>query len=92
MSEPLLKGDKVVMHTCPEASKHQDKVWKCKTDQQTLGGHTEVVWLEGYRGCFAVEYLKKVESCIICDKVIDEEGLCEDCTIEQTQLVVDGEV
>ena len=54
-------GDKVVMHTCLEAETHKDKVWTVSSNPWILGGHTEVVMLEGHRGCFATEYLRKVD-------------------------------
>jgi hypothetical protein len=57
----LHKGDKVVMHTCSEASmeKYKDKVWTVASEPWDLCG-SEVVLLEGKSGGFATEYLRKV--------------------------------
>ena len=57
----LKPGDKVVMHTCAEArlEKYKDKVWTVVSEPWDLCG-SEVVMLEGFRGGFATEYLKKV--------------------------------
>jgi hypothetical protein len=54
-------GDKVVMHTCSEASldKYRDKVWTVRSEPWDLCG-SEVVLLEGKSGGFATEYLRKV--------------------------------
>ena len=59
----LKPGDKVVMHTCLEASneKYKDKVWIVKSEPWDLC-ESEVVLLDGYRGGFATEYLKKVNN------------------------------
>lgn len=60
-SSGLRLGDKVVMHTCYEASmeKYRDKVWTVESEPWDLCG-SEVVLLEGYRGGFATEYLRKI--------------------------------
>lgn len=57
----LHKDDRVVMHTCYEASldKNKDKVWTVASEPWDLCG-SEVVLLEGYRGGFATEYLRKI--------------------------------
>lgn len=57
----LGKGDKVVMHTCLEAElpKYKDKVWTVASEPWNLCG-SEVVLLDGFRGGFATEYLKKI--------------------------------
>lgn len=57
----LNPGDKVMMHTCAEASldKYKDRVWTVASEPWDLCG-SEVVMLDGYRGGFATEYLKKV--------------------------------
>lgn len=59
----LKKGDKVVMHTCGEAEHYNGKIWVCRTDEQKLHEKHDytVVWLHGFSGCFATEYLQKVE-------------------------------
>lgn len=60
LEEPnIKKGDKVIMHTCLEAKHHKDVEWIVKTEPQIMCG-SWVVWLEGYSGCFACEYLKVV--------------------------------
>lgn len=64
--KPKLKnfkdGDKVVMHTCLEATfeKNKDKVWTCQGDSFIARSGVEVVFLEGYRGYFSAEFLRKV--------------------------------
>ncbi|KNY24819.1 hypothetical protein [Pseudobacteroides cellulosolvens] len=57
----LIVGDQVVMHTCLEAEKYKNKIWTVRTDPWKLEGHTEVVMLEGYSGCFATEFLTKLD-------------------------------
>ena len=54
------KGDKVVMHTCLEASipKYNSRVWTCLTDSYLDRGKQEVVFLECFSGCFSVQFLK----------------------------------
>lgn len=52
-------GDKVVMHTCYEAEKYHGKVWTVRSSESEICG-SKVVWLEGFCGCFAVEFLKEV--------------------------------
>lgn len=51
-------GDMVVMHTCIEAEKYNNKVWKVRSEPWDLCG-SEVVLLEGYSGGFATRFLKK---------------------------------
>lgn len=63
---PLKKGDLVVMHTCIEARnpKYHGKLWRCKTDEFSRGEgvyEQHSVFLEGFRGSFAAEYLQKVD-------------------------------
>jgi hypothetical protein len=57
----LHEGDKVVMHTCSEASleKYKDKVFICTSEPWDLCG-SEVIMIDGVRGGFATEYLRKV--------------------------------
>ena len=54
-------GDKVIMHTCSESrlEKYKDKVFECVSEPWDLCG-SEVVLLDGVRGGFATEYLRKV--------------------------------
>lgn len=67
------KGDKVVMHTCMEANFHEGIVWDVSYNEFTRNGQHPVVFLEGFSGSFAVEYLRKVDpseetiECIMCD-------------------------
>ncbi len=63
-TETLKKGDIVVMHSCYEATleKYKDKTWICQTDSYMDRGNQEVIFLEGFNGCFAVEYLKLVQN------------------------------
>jgi hypothetical protein len=60
------KGDKVVMHTCGEASfgEYEGKIWTCRGDSYMNhpGPYgTEVVFLEGFSGHFCCEYLQLVK-------------------------------
>lgn len=54
------KGDKVVMHTCHEATlkKYKNKVWTCLTDSFLARDKSEVVFLEGFSGYFSAQFLK----------------------------------
>lgn len=63
-TETFKQGDKVVMHTCYEASlpKYKDKLWTCQTDSFLSKGKEEVVFLEGFSGYFAAEFLQRVQS------------------------------
>ncbi|MGX7745822.1 hypothetical protein [Rhodopseudomonas parapalustris] len=58
----LKKGDKVVMHTCIEAETYNGKIWTCRTDEYMSGGKNPygLIFLEGFCGSFATEYLQKV--------------------------------
>jgi len=58
----LKPGDRVVMHTCLEArsEKNKDKIWTVNSEPWDLCG-SEVVLLDGFRGGFATEYLKKAD-------------------------------
>ena len=55
----LMKGDKVVMHTCMEAKGHEGRIWECECDSWDNYG-TELVMLKGFSGGFDTEYLQKV--------------------------------
>lgn len=55
----MMPGDTVVMHTCIEAKAYKEQEWTVITEPQIMCG-TWVVWLEGYSGCFACEYLKVI--------------------------------
>jgi hypothetical protein len=58
----LLKGDKVVMVNCHEASiKKNQKVWICKTDSYKDKGGQECVFLDGFSGCFFVRFLSRTK-------------------------------
>ena len=56
----LLKGDKVVMHTCIEAKHYEGKIWECTTDSYDNHG-IELVFLDGFSGAFWTKYLQKVK-------------------------------
>lgn len=56
----LKAGDKVVMHTCLESKRYDGKVWTCRTDQFKAESGTQVVFLEGFRGYFAVKFLQRI--------------------------------
>lgn len=60
MTNTLKKGDAVVMHTCIEAEGHNGQVWICRSDEFTACSGTSVIFLEGYSGYFATEFLQKV--------------------------------
>jgi hypothetical protein len=55
-------GDQVEMHTCFESTfeKNKGKVWTCRGDSFLACSGDEVVFLEGYRGYFSAEFLRKV--------------------------------
>lgn len=56
----LKSGDKVKMNNKYYVSDaNKDKVFTVKTEPQEVCG-TLSVWLEGYRGCYAVDGLTKV--------------------------------
>lgn len=59
--ELLQPGDCVVMHTCLEANHYKDKVWTCESKEFRSASGAYVVFLEGFRGYFATEYLNKIE-------------------------------
>jgi hypothetical protein len=58
------KGNKVVMHTCGEANfpKYKGKIWTCLTDSYLDRGKQDVVFLEGFSGCFSSKYLQIVNT------------------------------
>lgn len=56
----LKKGDKVVMHTCLEAKRAKGKIWTCSTDSYMDKSNQEVVFLDGFSGCFVVKFLQSV--------------------------------
>jgi hypothetical protein len=58
----LHNGDKVKMYGCLEARGNEDKVWTCAGDSFESCCGIEVVFLEGYRGYFSTEFLKKVKA------------------------------
>lgn len=87
--KPLIKGDKVVMHTCMEAETHYGEIWTCKTNEFTSPSGSQVVFLEGFSGYFMCNYLQfvKVDSDI---KTIIHERLNylekEECTNESRTI------
>lgn len=60
-TKTLSKGDKVVMFDCMEADnpKNAGVIWTCKTDSYKDRSKQDVVFLEGFSGCFATKFLKK---------------------------------
>lgn len=58
----IKKGDSVIMVNCYEADhdKYSGKIFKVITDPQKMCG-SDVVWLEGYSGCFDLDCLKKIK-------------------------------
>lgn len=56
------KGDKVIMKGCYEATldEYKDKVWTCYTDSYICKSKEENVFLEGFSGCFSVEFLERL--------------------------------
>lgn len=56
----LLKGEKVVMHTCLEAKQYDGKIWECMTDSYNENG-IELVFLNGFSGAFMTDFLQKVK-------------------------------
>lgn len=52
------------MHTCHEATFYKGKIWTCKTDSYKTGsvdyGFQELVFLEGFSGAFAANFLAAV--------------------------------
>lgn len=56
----LKKGDAIVIHTVAEADKYDGEIFICKSDEFTSQGGAQVVFLEGFRGYFAVKFLQKV--------------------------------
>ncbi|MGG0676321.1 hypothetical protein ABE023_05920 [Bacillus altitudinis] len=63
MRDKLKKGDMVVMHTCVEAVLSEGRVWKCAADE--FNPSSPAVFLEGFSGHFAVEFLQKVDVPVI---------------------------
>lgn len=56
----LKKGDKVIMSDKYYVSeKNKDKIFTVRTEPSMVGG-TLVVWLEDYKGCYAVDGLTKI--------------------------------
>ncbi|AEL24340.1 hypothetical protein [Cyclobacterium marinum] len=56
------QGDKVVMHTCAEASHYRGKVWECMTDSYKDRGGSDVVFLNDFSGCFSTKFLQIVNN------------------------------
>lgn len=62
ITETFKKGDKVLMHTCYEATLeiYKDRIWTCQTDSFLSRGKQDCVFLEGFSGCFSAEFLKNI--------------------------------
>jgi len=62
--ELLKKDDKVVMHTCMESEgKNYSRIWSCETDEFIKGDGVykqNLIFLEGFSGYFATEFLQKI--------------------------------
>ena len=58
------KGDKVEMVNCYEATleKYKGKDWICLTDSYLDKAKQEVVFLEGFSGCFCAKSLKNIDT------------------------------
>lgn len=54
------KGETVQMHTCIEADTHKGKLWTCKTDSYKDRAGQDVVFLEGFSGCFSCKFLQRI--------------------------------
>lgn len=63
MKNKLKKGDLVVMHSCMEAELNKGIVWKCAGDE--FNPSAPAVFLEGFSGHFATEFLQKVDVPVI---------------------------
>jgi hypothetical protein len=63
-TESLMKGDKVVMHSCWEAQQYCGRIWICLSDvfeqENSMGPNFKLVYLEGFELKFRVEFLRKV--------------------------------
>ncbi|MCL1654911.1 hypothetical protein M2T28_20005 [Elizabethkingia miricola] len=59
-TDTFKEGDKVVMHSCYEANLEEYKniEWTCLTSSYIDKSGNEVVFLDGFSGCFFVKYLK----------------------------------
>jgi hypothetical protein len=57
-TQTFKKGDTVIMHTCGEADFYRGKEWICRTDSYRDRAGQDVVFLEGFTGCFMSKYLK----------------------------------
>jgi hypothetical protein len=55
----LRPGDRVVMDGCYEADENAGKIFTITSGPATIGGQA-CVWLNGYVGCFAAKFLKRV--------------------------------
>lgn len=53
-------GTWVKMVNCSEARRHAGIMWKTKSEPYVMCGHTPVVLLDGYSGCFATNCLEVV--------------------------------
>jgi hypothetical protein len=54
------KGDSVIMKDCSEEPFYKGRIWLCQTDSYLNRALEEVVFLEGFSGCFLAKYLKIV--------------------------------
>lgn len=61
-TETFKEGDKVVMHSCYESTLDEFKniEWTCLTSSYIDKSGQEVVFLDGFSGCFMTKYLKHI--------------------------------
>ncbi|WP_054029204.1 hypothetical protein [Bacillus sp. FJAT-28004] len=91
----LKKGDKVVMHTCVEASNpnYLGKVWTCKTDAFRHKGHNYCsIFLEGFSGSFSADFLQFVNITINEAQTNAIERALQDCQNDPVQFATANDV
>ena len=59
-TETFKKGDKVIMHSCHEATfeEYKDKVWICATSSFLDKAKQELIFLEDFSGAFFTKFLQ----------------------------------
>ena len=99
-TETFKKGDTVVMHSCAEADlpKYKEKKWICLTDSYLDRAKQEVVFLEGFSGCFFAQFLQKLpisvtisdEKLGLSNEAIEIPNVINECNHEKIQLKSSG--
>lgn len=92
----IKKGDKLKMVTCIEADTYKDRIWIARTDEFNSDAGYAVVFLEGFSGYFACEFLEKVEKTMMDyqDVLVKECKYCpfnyenETCTVGAGQNLI----